>query len=197
MAYIPPDSLIPNACGMITKAWMQLQPLGEAAETGSGTLGSPGPRAKQRPGHHWLQRDGGGLDPQVGDRSAGVVSKVPVPGTDVQRSGVWSSSLAPWLPAYPPSLDTTLASVHSLCIPYPPQGPSYLELVGFNVATSVCVILPPSLQWEQQPMCKDPSIPLSLLPVPFNIPGWVLMFKNITRGWGRGDGLAQSLPCHR
>lgn len=104
MAYIPPDSLIPNACGMILKAWMQLQPPGEAAETGCGTLGSPGPRAKQRPGHHWSQRDGGVVDPQVGDRSARVVLKLSVPGTDVQRSGVWSSSLAPWLPAYPPSL---------------------------------------------------------------------------------------------
>lgn len=85
----------------------------------------------------------------------------------------------------------------SPCLPCPPPGPSYLELVGFNVATSVCVILPPSLQWECQPSCKDLSVFISLLPISFNGLGWVLMFKNITVGWGHGDGLAQSLSSHR
>ena len=78
---------------------MQLQPLGEAVETGSGVSGSPGPRAKQCLGIAGCRglggREGATCTSREMCQSAGVALKVPVPGTNVQRSVAWSNSLAP------------------------------------------------------------------------------------------------------
>lgn len=130
-------------------------------------------------------------------QSSGIAWRTPVPSTEVQKSWVWLNSTA-WrlyVTDFPTSMNKFNNSVPGLSIPkqsanpcpssnisslprylkptatlasHPPQGPSYLELIGFDVATPVCVVLPPSLQqWECQTPCKDvskstclPSIPL-------------------------------------